>query len=267
MNPGNQDLTPYLWNLNLINESSILHTLRNRYHNALPCTIITNTVMTCLTKNIIVDLENQRQVRLVPQPFTSSKLLPNLYSVANQCYRAMIINKRNQSIVFQGQSDGLTKRECIKEILKYLAETRTSKSDKLSANSAAAANGNAPPATPTTGNIAIPSFAERLSAMQSLVDFFCSAYESPQEKSTVMYNVEFDLGGRMIGINTQVSMHSLHSRVKNSKLFRTNSQFCFVSRYSVWTWSVCMMEFTLQSFKRYMTYLPVLWTPLGHTFH
>ncbi|ODN00274.1 Unconventional myosin-XVIIIa, partial [Orchesella cincta] len=40
--------------------------------------------------------------------------------------------------------------------------------------------------------------------MQSLVEFFCSAYDSAQEKSTVMYNVEFDLGGRMIGINTQV---------------------------------------------------------------
>lgn len=206
MNPGNLDLTPHLWNLTLINESSILHTLRNRFHNGLPCSIVTNTIMTYLTKNIIVDLENQRQVRLVPQPFTSSKLLPNLYSVANQCYRAMIVNKRNQSIVFQGQSDGLTKRECIREMLKYFAETRTHKSDKVPTTIVAPANTPAGVTTSTITNITIPSFSERLSAMQSLVEFFCTAYDSQHEKSTVMYNVEFDLGGRMIGINTQVKI-------------------------------------------------------------
>lgn len=200
MNPVSLDVAAYLWNLNLINEPSILHTLRNRYHNALPCSLITNTTMTCLTKNIIVDLENQRQLKLIPQPFTSSKLLPNMYSVANQCYRSMIVNKRNQSVVFQGQSDALTKRECIKEILKYMAETKTHKSDKT------IAGGNIVPTSPTNGNIAVPSFSERLSAIQSLVEFFCSSNDSQFERSTVMYNVEFDLGGRMIGINSQVGL-------------------------------------------------------------
>lgn len=58
-----------------------------------------------------------------------------------------------------------------------------------------------------SGSITIPSFVDRLVALTNMVEFFCSSSDMQFEKSTVMYNLEFDLGGRIIGINSQVSVY------------------------------------------------------------
>lgn len=126
--------------------------------------------------------------------FTHSKLLPNVYSSAQQAYRGMIINKRHQSILVHGQSNIHTKREIVREVMSYLSENTSPKQqDKVL---------NLP-----SGSITIPSFVDRLVALTNMVEFFCSSSDMQFEKSTVMYNLEFDLGGRIIGINSQVSVY------------------------------------------------------------
>jgi hypothetical protein len=147
--------------------------------------------MIFLTKNPKLDLETQKLLKSVVQPFTHSKLLPNIYSVANQAYRGMVIGRRNQSIILHGQSNTLTKRECCREMLRFLSENKGSRMEKQMAN------------TPLN-NVPIQSFWGRLQALTDLVDFFCSGTDIVHEKSTVMYNLEFDLGGRILGISSQV---------------------------------------------------------------
>jgi len=138
-----------------------------------------------------MDLETQKLLKSVVQPFTYSKLLPNIYSIANQAYRGMVIGRRNQSIILHGQSSSLTKKECCKEVLRFLSETKCARNDKFTTNS-------------PLNNVPVQSFWERLQALSELVDFFCSGSDIVHEKSTVLYNLEFDLGGRILGISSQV---------------------------------------------------------------
>lgn len=191
------DLLPYLWNLNMINESSVINSLRNRYHSSLPCTIVSNNMMLLLTTNAKLDLETQHLLKSVTFPFTSSKLLPNCYSCAQQAYRGMIVGRRHQSIIVHGQSNIQTKREIVRETLKFLSENKGSKPDKV--------------LTFAGSTIVIPSFWERLQALTKLVEFFTCSYELQYDKSSVMYNLEFDLSGKIIGINSQVERKHYNS--------------------------------------------------------
>jgi len=137
-------------------------------------------------------MENQKLLRLTPQPFTSSRVLPNLYSLAYQSYRGMIISRRNQSIILHGQSETLVKKKCVKEIFKSYAYTNIIHQQQQKVMSSC-----------STLNTSNSTFTERLDALVNLYHFFCTS-SCPFEKSTVLYNLEFDLGGRICGANAQV---------------------------------------------------------------
>lgn len=156
----------------MVNESTVIHVLRNRYHSSLPCTVVSHNMMLFFSRNAKPDLETQHLLKAVKHPFTQSKLLPNVYSSAQQAYRGMIVNKRHQSILIHGQSNIHTKREIVREVMSYLAENNSTKLDKVL---------NLP-----SGSITIPSFLDRLLALTSMVEFFCSSSDMQFEKSTVM---------------------------------------------------------------------------------
>ncbi|CAG7833673.1 unnamed protein product [Allacma fusca] len=191
-NPESLDNISQLWNLNLINESSILHILRNRFHSSLPFTLSTYRNVLYLTRNAKLDTENYKFLRQVTQPFSSSKLHPNIYSLVLQSYRALVTSKRNQSIIIHGEAGNVTKRECAREILRYLSE---GKGPHIDSKFSSVPN-------PNTNN-PTGTFWDRLQAVEDLIHFFCSS-DSNHVKGSKLYNLEFDLGGRLVGINAQI---------------------------------------------------------------
>lgn len=191
-NPSSLDTASELYNLQLINESSILHILRNRCFSSLPFTLSTHESLIYLTRNPQRDTENYKLLRKVSQPFILSKLYPNLYSLVRRSYRALITTRKNQSIVIHGQGDVHNKREILRETLNTFCGKEFSRSLELGPTKSAITNNP------------LGTFQERLTAILHLVEFFCSSDKIVHQKETALYNLEFDVGGRLVGVNAQV---------------------------------------------------------------
>lgn len=51
----------------MVNESNVIHVLRNRYHSSLPCTVVSHNMMFFFSKNAKPDLETQHLLKSVTQ--------------------------------------------------------------------------------------------------------------------------------------------------------------------------------------------------------
>ncbi|KRT84731.1 Myosin head, partial [Oryctes borbonicus] len=117
-NPSQFDRLEDITNLRYLNESSILHTLRQRYASNL---IHTNAGLnTLLVINPMAPLAiySEKVVALF-KGCKSEDMPPHIYSVAQSAYQNMLSTRKDQSIVFLGRS-GSGKTTNFRHSLQYL---------------------------------------------------------------------------------------------------------------------------------------------------
>ena len=101
-NPPGFDKVEDLAQLRYMNESSVLHVLRQRYANNLihtysgPSMISINPMANlAIYSDKIIEMFKECQLEDMP---------PHVYSVANSAYRAMLRNRKDQSVAFIGKN-------------------------------------------------------------------------------------------------------------------------------------------------------------------
>ena len=117
-NPGKFDGVVDCSDLSHLNNATVLHNLRVRYAEDLIHTysglflVVVNPYkwIPIYTDEIIQIYQGKRR----------NEVLPHVYAVADEAYRAMVNGKRNQSILITGES-GAGKTENTKKVIQYLA--------------------------------------------------------------------------------------------------------------------------------------------------
>nr|XP_015836260.1 PREDICTED: unconventional myosin-XVIIIa [Tribolium castaneum] len=117
-NPPQFDRAEDLAALRHLNESSILHTLRQRY-----ATNLIHTYAGCGTLLVInpmapVAIYSEKVVALF-KGCKSEDMPPHIYSMAQSCYHGMLSQRRDQSLVFLGRS-GSGKTTNFRHCIQYL---------------------------------------------------------------------------------------------------------------------------------------------------
>lgn len=118
-NPAGYDKVEDLAQLRFLNESSALHTLRQRYGNSLIHTyagpsIITINPMAPLAIYTDKVISMFKECRVEDMP-------PHIFSVAASAHKNMVTNRKDQSIVFVGRS-GSGKTSNVKHVLNYYSQ-------------------------------------------------------------------------------------------------------------------------------------------------
>ena len=117
-NPPLLEASDDLTSLSHLNEASVLHTILNRYQQR---TIYTYSGIVLIAVNPFFDL-NLYSPEII-QAYAGRRrgeLEPHLFAVAEDAYRCMIRDKRNQTIVVSGES-GAGKTMSAKYIMRYFA--------------------------------------------------------------------------------------------------------------------------------------------------
>ena len=119
-NPPGFDKVEDLAQLRYLNESSVLHTLRQRYGSKLIHTFAGPTIITINPMAPLAIYSDQvirmfRECKVEDMP-------PHIYQVAQSAHRAMLRTRRDQSLAFIGRS-GSGKSTNVKHVLNYYAAT------------------------------------------------------------------------------------------------------------------------------------------------
>ena len=118
MNPPKYDKIEDMAELSHLNESSVLHNLRERYYSNLVYTysglflVVVNPWkrLPLYTPEIVEMYKGKRR----------NELPPHIYAVCDMAYRNMVMNRENQSILVTGES-GAGKTENTKKVIQYFA--------------------------------------------------------------------------------------------------------------------------------------------------
>lgn len=203
-NHSNFDRTEDLSSLLHLNESSILHTLRQRYG--------ANLIHTYAGRNlVIINPTHQLSVYSdkVVQMFRGCKLEdlpPHIYAVGQSAYLSMQTTRRDQSIVFMGRS-GSGKSWNVKHILQYLC---------LVANP-----------TNTYDNISV----ERLNAMLCLMEAFGCArtmQSTNASRCAQVISLDFDYNGQIAASSLQVLLLEKHRVIRRPEGERNFNIFYYL---------------------------------------
>ncbi|XP_032825831.1 putative uncharacterized protein MYH16 [Petromyzon marinus] len=117
-NPPKYDQADDMANLTFLNEASILDNLRQRYVNM---RIYTYSGLFCVTVNPYRWLPIYgTKVALMYRGKKRNELPPHLFSISDNAYADMIMNKKNQSMLITGES-GAGKTENTKKVIQYFA--------------------------------------------------------------------------------------------------------------------------------------------------
>ncbi|XP_074930173.1 unconventional myosin-XVIIIa isoform X7 [Chelonoidis abingdonii] len=117
-NPPSCDRVEDLANLVYLNESSVLHTVRQRYGGNLIHTYAGPTVLVVnpLSSPSMYSEKVMHMFKGCRREDTS----PHIYAVAQAAYRSMLMSRQDQSIVLLGSS-GSGKTTCCQHLIQYLA--------------------------------------------------------------------------------------------------------------------------------------------------
>ncbi|XP_053985866.1 unconventional myosin-XVIIIa-like isoform X2 [Hylaeus anthracinus] len=116
-NPPQFDKVEDLTRLRFLNESSVLHTLRQRYASNLIHTYAGDSMIII---NPVVPLAiYSEKVALMFRGYKTEDMPPHIYAMAQTAYKGMLATRRDHSLVFLGRS-GSGKTTNFKHVLHYL---------------------------------------------------------------------------------------------------------------------------------------------------
>lgn len=118
-NPPLLEATEDLTNLSYLNEPAVLHTIRTRYTTARQIYTYSGIVLVAVNPFMAVPLYSSDIV----QAYAGRKkgeLEPHLFAIAEDAYRCMIRDKRDQTVIVSGES-GAGKTVSAKYIMRYFA--------------------------------------------------------------------------------------------------------------------------------------------------
>ncbi|XP_066966278.1 unconventional myosin-XVIIIa-like isoform X2 [Macrobrachium rosenbergii] len=179
-NPPPYDRCEDLAQLRYLNESSVLHTLRQRYGSNLIHTYA-GTAMVVINPTSPLAIYSEKVIQM----FKGCKLEdmpPHIYSAAQASYRDLLATRRDQSIVFLGRS-GAGKTTNFRHVLHYLA---------LAAG--------------TTNKILT---VEKLNAISTLLEAFGNSrtvMNTNATRFTQIFSLDFDHSGQIASASVQVYM-------------------------------------------------------------
>ncbi|XP_067015742.2 unconventional myosin-XVIIIa isoform X2 [Anabrus simplex] len=116
-NPPQFDRAEDLANLRYLNESSVLHTLRQRYGSNLIHTYAGGS-MVVINPMAPLAIYSEKVVHMF-RGCKSEDMPPHIYSLAQSAYHSMLASRRDQSVVFLGRS-GSGKTVSFRHVLHYL---------------------------------------------------------------------------------------------------------------------------------------------------
>ncbi|KAJ8953630.1 hypothetical protein NQ314_007235, partial [Rhamnusium bicolor] len=117
-NPPQFDRAEDLASLRHLNESSILHTLRQRYATNLIHTYAGSSTLLVINPMAPLAIYSEKVVSLF-KGCKSEDMPPHIYSMAQSSYHAMLSTRREQSLVFLGRS-GSGKTSNFRHCIQYL---------------------------------------------------------------------------------------------------------------------------------------------------
>lgn len=179
-NPPPYDRCEDLAQLRYLNESSVLHTLRQRYGSNLIHTYA-GAAMVVINPTSPLAIYSEKVIQM----FKGCKLEdmpPHIYSAAQASYRDLLATRRDQSIVFLGRS-GAGKTTNFRHVLHYLA---------LAAG--------------TTNKILT---VEKLNAISTLLEAFGNSrtvMNTNATRFTQIFSLDFDHSGQIASASVQVYM-------------------------------------------------------------
>ncbi len=136
INPGKYDFCEDLSQLQFINESSLIHTLRQRYQTlSLKHSYIGSRSLFVLSPGPFLKDSGLYSDRLI-SVFKGCKIdemPPHIYSYTQNVYRNMLSTRQDQSIVLMGHS-GSGKTENARHILNYLFKVTSQVSSNVNCN-------------------------------------------------------------------------------------------------------------------------------------
>ncbi|CAD6214423.1 GSCOCG00012834001-RA-CDS, partial [Cotesia congregata] len=116
-NPPQFDMVEELSQLRFLNESSVLHTLRQRYANNLIHTYAGDS-MVVINPVAPLAIYSEKVVHMF-KGCKNEDMPPHIYAMAQSAYRGMLATRRDHSLVFLGRS-GAGKTTNFKHALHYL---------------------------------------------------------------------------------------------------------------------------------------------------
>ena len=113
--------------LDSLNEAMIIHNLRERYNRSQIYTWVgaTGTVLISVNPFKMLPLYTPELIDNYAHPPPNKPLEPHVFAIAANCYKRMLLEGTNQSILISGES-GAGKTECTKQCLNYLADVAES---------------------------------------------------------------------------------------------------------------------------------------------
>ncbi|XP_076647208.1 unconventional myosin-XVIIIa isoform X1 [Halictus rubicundus] len=177
-NPPQFDKAEELSRLRFLNESSVLHTLRQRYASNLIHTYAGDSMIII---NPVVPLAiYSEKVALMFRGCKSEDVPPHVYAMAQAAYRGMLATRRDHSLVFLGRS-GSGKTTNFKHALHYL--------------------------TLSAGTVNKILTIEKLNAVFTVLEAFgnCRTYmNSNATRFTQLFSLDFDQSGQIASASLQV---------------------------------------------------------------
>lgn len=127
MNPPKFFMVDDMADMTYLNEASVLYNLRARYTNGF---IYTYSGLFCVvinpyrrlpiyTKNVVLKYQGKRR----------NEMPPHLFSIADNAYRNMLVDRENQSMLITGES-GAGKTENTKKVIGYFAQVAAASGKK-----------------------------------------------------------------------------------------------------------------------------------------
>jgi myosin heavy chain 6/7 len=135
MNPPKYFMIEDMANMTYLNEASVLYGLRSRYVNGyiytysgLFCVVINPyRRLPIYTKHVVDKYQGKRR----------TEMPPHLFSISDNAYRNMLVDRENQSILITGES-GAGKTENTKKVIAYFAMVAAGQVTQEEADAAAA---------------------------------------------------------------------------------------------------------------------------------
>eukprot|EP01147_Barroeca_monosierra_P002016 gene2016-5090_t len=192
-NPPRFTKTEDMANLTVLNEASVLHNLRERYHDDL---IYTYSGLFCVVvnpyKNIPIYTDDAIQL------YKGQKrdvVPPHVFAIADQAYRNMLQDREDQSILCTGES-GAGKTENTKKVIQYLASVAaTTRRDPDTLNMFASA-------ASSQGSLSKGELERQLLQANPILETFGNAGTIKNDNSSrfgKFIRIHFDAAGFIIG--------------------------------------------------------------------
>uniref|UniRef100_A0A9I3GIP9 Myosin motor domain-containing protein n=1 Tax=Anopheles farauti TaxID=69004 RepID=A0A9I3GIP9_9DIPT len=183
-NPASLDLVEDLCQLPHLNESSVLHVLRQRYANNLIHTRA-GPVLLIVNPMAPLALYSEKVASMFRGCKAEDDMPPHIFAQAQTAYRAMLETRRDQSLIFLGRS-GAGKTTSFKHALYYL--TLASRQEQ-------------------TQSTARALTVEKVSAIGTIMDAFGNertALNGNATKFTQIFALDFDHSGQIVSGSIQI---------------------------------------------------------------